>query len=199
MLIYFCSDSMELKDLLFDSSRRTADIAVGLVGDNPEIFKKFFDLALEDKSPYAMRAARVVQFAGKHHPELIRPYAKELILKFNSFRNVGLRRSILKIFTERSLNLDDESLGILVDICFTCLVSPSEKPAMKMYAMVILYRISQFYPDIKSELISTIEDQMPRSSAAVKSVGKQTLAKLYKQIRTETLNRDFKGIREMEV
>ena len=185
MLIYFCSDSMELKDLLFDSSRRTADIAVGLVGDNPEIFKKFFDLALEDKTPYAMRAARVVQLACNNHPLLIRPYTKELILKFNSFRNDGLRRSILKIFTERSLNLDDESLGILVDFCFTCLVSASEKPAMKMYSMVILFKISQFYPDIKSELISTVEDQMPRSSPAVKSVGKKTITKLFKQQKTD--------------
>ncbi len=176
---------MELKDLLFDSTRRTADIAVGLIGDNPEIFKKFLDFALEDKTPYAMRAARVVQLAGGRHPELLRPYTKELLRKFNSFRNDGLRRSILKIFTERSLNLDDESLGILVDIGFNCLTNPVEKPAMKMYSMVILYKISQFYPEIKPELISTIEDQMPRCSAAVKSVGRQTLAKLYKQLRSE--------------
>jgi hypothetical protein len=56
---------------------------------------------------------------------------------------------------------------------------------MKMYSMVILYKISHFYPEIKPELISTIEDQIPRSSAAIMSVGKQTLTKLYKQIKTE--------------
>ena len=31
---------MELEDLLFDSSRRTADIAVNTIGSNPGLFKK---------------------------------------------------------------------------------------------------------------------------------------------------------------
>jgi hypothetical protein len=176
---------MELKELLSDSSRRTADIAVGLIGDNPEIFKKFLEFAMEDKGPYAMRAARVVQLANKNHPELIRPYTKDIILKFNSFHNDGLRRNILKIFTERSLNPDEDSFGKLIEIGFNSLTDPAEKAAMKMYAMVILYKISQFYPEIKTELIATIENQLPRSSAAVKSGGKQILSKLYKQIRKE--------------
>lgn len=176
---------MELKDLLFDSSRRTADIAVSIIGDNPEVFGQFVAFAMLDKGPFAMRAARVVQLASYNHPELLRPYTKELILKFNSFRNDGLRRSILKILTEGSLDLDEESIGILVDICFNCLVNPSEKPAMKMYSIVILHKITKFYPDIIPELISTIEDQMPKSSAAIKSVGRHTLTKLYKQIKTD--------------
>jgi hypothetical protein len=180
---------MELEELLYDSSRKTADIAVGLIGDNPEIFKKFLDFAMKDKGQYAMRAARVVQLSGNHHPELIRPYLKEIIYKFDSFRNDGLRRSMLKIFTERSLNLDEESFGKLVEIGFNCLTDPAEKAAMKMYAMVILRKISQYYPEIKPELIATIEEQIPRSSAAIISVGKQTLTKLHNQQRTD---RDMK-------
>lgn len=176
---------LDLKELLFDSSRRTAEIAVSAIGNNPEIFKKFLDFALQDKGQYAMRAARVVQLASHIHPELIRPYIKEIILKLPTFRNNGLRRNFLKILTERSLNLDEDTLGTLVNVSFDYLISPSEKPAMKVYAMEILYRISQFYPDIQSELISTIEDQLPRSTVAVKSRGKQVLAKLYKQTRNK--------------
>jgi hypothetical protein len=169
----------DLKDLLFDSSRRTADIAVGLIGDNPEIFKKFLDFALSDKGPYAMRAARVVQLSSHHHPELVRPYLKEIIHKLPYFKNDGLRRGLFKILTERSLDLDEESFGILADTTFNCLNNPAEKPAMKVYSMEILFRISEFYPEIKPELISILEDQMPRSTVAVKSAGKKLLRKLY--------------------
>lgn len=178
-------DSMDFEDLLFDSSRRTADIAVSAIGDNPEIFKKFLDFAMQDKGRYAMRAARVVQLATTNHPELIRPYIKEIIFELPAFKNDGLRRNFLKILTEPSLNLDEDTLGILVNVSFNYLVSPSEKPAMKVYAMEILCNISQFYPDIRSELISTIEDQLPRSTTAVKSRGKQVLTKLYKQTRNK--------------
>jgi hypothetical protein len=176
---------MDLEDLLFDSSRRTADIAVSAIGDNPEIFKKFLDFAMQDNGRYAMRAARVVQLASYNYPELIRPYIKEIIHKLPTFKNDGLRRNFLKILTERSLNLDEDTLWILVNVSFDYLISPSEKPAMKVYAMEILYKISQFYPDIQSELISTIENQLPRSTVAVKSRGKQVLAKLYKQTRNK--------------
>ncbi len=51
---------MDLRDLFSDSSRKTADIAVAAIGNNPEILKKVLDFALEDRGVYAMRAARVV-------------------------------------------------------------------------------------------------------------------------------------------
>jgi hypothetical protein len=173
---------MDLEDLLFDSSRRTANIAVSIIGNNPEIFKKFLDFAILDKNLYAMRAARVIQLASHHHPELIRPYIKQIISQLPTFKNDGLKRGFAKILTERSLNLDEDTQGILVNLCFKWLMDPWEKAAMKVYAMDILYKISQFYPDIKPELISTIEDQMHRSTVAVVSRGKTYLSKLYKQI-----------------
>jgi hypothetical protein len=182
-------DSIDLENLLFDSSRRTADIAVSLIGDYPEIFKKFLDFAIRDNGQYTMRAARVIQLACHNHPELIRPYIKEIIHILPTFKSDGLRRNFLKILTERSLNLDEDTLGILVSLSFDYLISPFEKPALKVYAMDILYKISQFCPDIRPELISTIEDQIPRSTMAVKSRGKQILSKLYKQIGTENFDR----------
>lgn len=170
-----------MKDLLFDSSRRTADMAVGVIGNNPEIFKKMLDFALEDKNLYAMRAARVIQLASHNHPELVRPYLKEIIFRLPNLKNDGLKRGMAKILIERSYSHDDETLGILVSTCFDWLMSPAEKPAIKVYAMEILYKISKFYPEIQPELISSIEDQLPRSTIAVKTRGKQIIKKLYKQ------------------
>lgn len=171
---------MDLHDLLFDSSRRTADMAVSAISNNPEFFRKMLDFAMLDKAPFAMRAARVVQLASHNHPELIRNYLNEIVRKLPTFATDGLKRGFAKILTERSLDYDDETLGILVKTSFDWLMNPSEKAAIKVYAMEILYKISQFYPDIKPELISSIENQIPRSTMAVKSRGKEILAKLYR-------------------
>ena len=173
---------MDLQDLLFDSSRRTAEMAVGVIGNNPEIFKTMLDFAFEDKNLYAMRAARVIQLASHNHPELVRPYLKEIILRLPNLKNGGLKRGMAKILIERSFDHDEETLGILVSTCFDWLMNPDEKPAIKVYAMEILFKSSQFYPEIKSELIFSIEDQLPKSGTAVKSRGKQILTKLYKQV-----------------
>jgi hypothetical protein len=172
---------MDLKDLLFDSSRRSADMAVSVIGNNPEIFRKFLDFAMQDNSRYAMRAARVIQIASHNYPELVRPYLKEIILRLPDLKNDGLKRGMAKILIERSFDHDEETLGILVATCFDWLMDPAQKPAIKVYSMEILYKVSQVYPEIKNELISSIEEQLPRSGTAVKSRGKQILAKFYKQ------------------
>ncbi len=106
---------MELEDILFDSSRRTADMAVSAIGDNPEIFKKFLDLALADRGRYTMRAARVVQLAAGRHPELVLPYIRDVIHKLPGFKTDGLKRSVAKLLAEQSFSLDEDTLGILTD------------------------------------------------------------------------------------
>ena len=48
--------------------------------------------------------------------------------------------------------------------------------------MEIIYKISQLYPEIKNELISTVENMMPRSSFGIKSRGRKLLKKLYREV-----------------
>jgi hypothetical protein len=52
-----------------------------------------------------------------------------------------------------------------------------EKPAVKMFCLVILEKLSNLYPEIKPELILIIETQMPYESKAFKSRGRKILAK----------------------
>jgi len=121
---------MELEDLLFDNSRRTADIAVNTIGNDPGLFKKMLDFAMEDRGRFAMRATRVVYLTAHNHPELIRPHLKEIIHKLPTFKNDGLKRCFAKIFTELSCDYDDETLGILVNVCFDWIINPHEKVAL---------------------------------------------------------------------
>jgi hypothetical protein len=172
----------DIKDLLFDSSRKTSDVATSVVGDDPVRFKMMLDLALQDKHPYAMRAARVVNFVALKYPELIAPYINDLIRRLPKLKNDGLKRSIAKTLAEQSFEIDEDALGLLVDLCFKWLNDPQEKVALKVYSMDVLYKISQSYPDLKPELISSIENELPKSSDAVGNRSKKMLKKLYAEI-----------------
>ncbi len=173
---------MELEDLLFDSSRKTADIAVSIIGENPEIFKKFLDFAMLDKDQFSMRAARVIWLSAHDQPWLVKPYIREIIQKLPNFKNDGVKRCLTKMLTEQSIDQNDETLGILANSCFNWLSEPTEKAAMKVYAIEILYQISKKYPELQNELIAAIEAQMPRSASAVKNRGSKILTKLYREI-----------------
>lgn len=172
---------MDLKDLLHDSSRRTAELGVRFIGNDPDRFLLMLNFAMEDVKPFAMRAARVINMTAKIHPDFIRAHLPGLIQKLHEFKTDGLKRGVLKTLAERSLDYDEDTLGKLVDTCFLWINDPSEKIAIKIYALDILYSSSYSYPEIIPELIASIEHIMPFSSSGVKSKGKKLLKKLYKR------------------
>ncbi|MBN1340257.1 MAG: hypothetical protein JXA03_13085 [Bacteroidales bacterium] len=173
-------DLWEAREILFDSSRKAVDMAAGVTGNNPGVFKKFFDLAIEDSYPYSMRAARVVYLAANNHPELIRPFLPQIAGSLHTFRTDGVKRCFAKILTGLTCDFDNETWGRLINTCFEWLMSPDEKVAQKVYAMDILYKSSALFPGIIPELIASIEEQMPRSSVGFASFGKKVLKKLIK-------------------
>lgn len=173
---------MELEVLLVDSSKITADMAVFTIGKDPILFKKVLDFALEDKDVFAQRASRVVQLCTVKFPHLIKPHLNEIITSLPGFQNGGLKRNILRLLSQRTNEFSEEQQGILLDVCYKFIMNSDEKPAIKVYSMDILYDISNQYPDLKKELISCIENQMPTASAGIKSRSKKMLKRLYKEI-----------------
>ncbi len=173
---------MSLEDLFSDSSRRAIEMAVNTIGDNPEAFKKVLDFAIEDKGKYAQRAARAIQMSSAKYPELATPYVKDIIKEMSGFKTGGLKRSMAKMISEMNWDFDEESLGILAETCFKWVNDTNEEIAIKIYSQDILYRISEIYPELKYELIPTLENQIPRSSIAIKTRSRKMLKKLYKEI-----------------
>ena len=70
--------------------------------------------------------------------------------------------------------------GQVMSVCFDVISSPSEKPAVKAFALTVLENLSTKYPEIKDELVITIETQWPHASAAFRSRGKKILDHLKK-------------------
>ncbi len=173
---------MELEDLLFDSSRKTAERAAKLVGDDPDRFKTVLEFGLQDKHQFAMRAIRVIDLVSEQNPELLLPYLPHLIENIHKFKTIGLKRGFARILSEQNYFYNEDHAGRLVHTCFNWLNDPAEAIALKIYSMTILYKISNTYPEIKPELISSIENEIPKNSAAIRGRGRRILKKLYKEV-----------------
>ncbi len=173
---------MDFEDLFFDSSRRTIDIAVNTIDDNPDVFKKILVFAMEDKGKFAQRAARAIQMTSVIHPGLTAPHLEDIIKGMSGFKTGGLKRSMSKMISEMEWDFDEDTLGILAETCFKWVNDTNEEIAIKIYSQDILYRITNIYPELKNELIYTLDTQMPRSSIAIKSRSRKMLKKLRKEI-----------------
>ena len=172
---------MNAEDLLPNSYRLTADIAVNTIGDNQALFDEMMKIALQDKGPVSMRAARVIQLATEKYPELIKPHLACIIQALACIQTDGVKRSFARILMMEYVHLKEHQIAGLIDICFNWFANATEKVALRAYALEILYAISKAYPEIKSELIAIIEQVIPELDASLRKHSEKILRSLYQE------------------
>jgi len=171
---------MNIEELIPDSGKQTAIHAANVAMKKPEIIPEILDLAFWNKYQYSTRAANAIEIIDSKMPGLIKPFYSKIINGFTNYKTDGVKRCFLKIFTRHTDIKNEQLLCILLNFCFDALSSSSETVAVKVYSLMILYEISKKEPDLKNELIFAIKDQLPKNSAAFRSIGNKMLKKLYK-------------------
>jgi hypothetical protein len=170
-----------LTDLLMvENSRRNTDLIADLVYNKPDLFDELVSIYLQNEEPVSRRAVWVVDTVAEKLPHLIDRYLESIAEALPRFEHDGLKRLSLRMLSRSPL--PQKHLGELMNLCFDWLVSPKESVAVKIYAMEILYRISQVEPDLKKELADSIEWRIGEGTPGFKHRGLKTLKKLYKEI-----------------
>lgn len=159
----------EIADLIPDSYRKTADRAAGVIVSDQKLFDQMVGLALDETGARSMRAARVVSIASIRNPELISKHIPVIAHRLPNIQHTGVKRGLLKTLLERPFDYNEEILGYLVHACFLFLNDSSEEVAIKAYALDLLYLATDVYPELKEELIASIDLSMPQFSTAMKT------------------------------
>ena len=140
-------------------------------------FKELMELFLNGEYIETQRAAWVVSYCAIAHPNLIKSYLKKLIAKLKE-PNIhdAVKINIVKVFSE--IELPENLYGEIYEICFSYLRSIDEHIAVKAHSMAVLEKICQKYPELKLEVIATLEDMIPFGSAGIIARAKIVLKKL---------------------
>jgi hypothetical protein len=170
------------KEHLYDSGKKTMLLAADLVCKHPEQVSAYHKLAFADVKQYSARAARVICFAGEQDFSIVEPYRDKMIWQLFEMKNKSAMMSILKLFTFCPLPKDDELIGRLTSFCFDMMQSTTERPALRVYPMEILYRISNIEPIIKQELAMVISQLAEYGTAGFKAWSRKTLKRLEKEM-----------------
>lgn len=158
-----------------DSSRAVADILVGEVGNNPEYFQIIFNFCILKPYPISMRAARVIQLCSKKNAKLIEPFLNDLINIIIETKVEGVKRSFLKILSEIQDITKLKNSGIIVDKCFEWLISENENPAIRCYSIDLINNLCKIEPQLKNELISSLQIIMTNKAKSIKFKAKRML------------------------
>ena len=147
---------------------------------NPRMIRDLLDLVYLQKDKLSPRASRVIFFAARNNPRLVDPYVPEIIGFLPEVRNSSIKMNLTNLLWQIDLEKYQEHLGVLVDLCFKWLTDPSETVANKVYSMEILYKITLFIPELRKELVWTIEDQLDKCSTGFKCRGGEVINRIQK-------------------
>lgn len=166
---------MKLRDaLLAEHSKAQCLRIVKWIGDDQLRFNELLKLFLSDDYRVVQRAAWPVSYAVQAYPGLIRAHYGKLI-KNLSRPNLpdAVKRNTVRIFQD--IEAPERFRGDLMNACFGFIESMTEKPAIKAFALTVLYNLSRQYPDIRPELKAIIEDRWEYETAAFRSRGRKIL------------------------
>lgn len=169
---------MDLKNLLPDSLRYTADQAAMYVLQHPENMEQMIQLSFSPDKHVGMRASRVVRLCYDQNPELLKPLMSSILDQLISTKNNSTIRNLLYLYVYDFKLLDEFRFGKLIEFCFKLLVNPSAEIAQRALAMQVLYNISCQIPDFKDELKAIIELHYEEGSAGLRCTADKILNKL---------------------
>lgn len=168
-----------------EHSKENSLSIVSYIGNDAERFHELMNCFFAETKDYRVpqRAAYTLSLCFDKQPDLILPYKEKLIQNLeNPNIKSSLKRNILRIlqFTE----IEEDWMGGLYDKCFEFLANPKEEIAVRAFAMVVLYNISNVFPELKSELKAMIESVLeePKVSPGVRSKANHILKKLYAEV-----------------
>ncbi len=171
---------IKLAEILTDSGRSTADMAVDVISQRPELFDEAYQLCMKQDGKMALRAARVVQLVAEQMPELFQPYFSDLVHRLDSLSHSSVKRNMLKVLTLYDLSDDEELHSLIIDACFHRMNDFEEEVATRAYATRVLQRFCRIYPELTGELIAALHILIDNSKETLSKYSKNVLKELYK-------------------
>lgn len=168
--------NLEQEILKEHSKRKTQKIACW-IGADPERFSLLMKLFLHGEPVVVQRSAWIVSQCAEQHPSLILPWLKKLIARIeeknlhNAVQRNGFR-ALQFVDIPRSLQ------GKVFDLCLNTLRAVENPVAVKVYAMYILKEFVRQEPDLKQEVLLTVQEMLPYSTGGILSAAKKMIVAL---------------------
>lgn len=155
---------------------RSKEVAA-LIGKNRTSFDIVFEKIFGDDRVAAFRAADACEIAAKDHPEFLVPHMDKLLDPEYTYEDPRLRMHVSQILGYAES--EGEELARILEILFSWL-RDEEHIFVKAHLMTAVANQSFRNTWLIPEVISVIEAEMERGSAAIKARGRILLKKLYK-------------------
>jgi hypothetical protein len=147
---------MPIENFLYISSKASIDRLVHAISIGEENIEELIQFAYDESKDNSWRAVWAISHLAEKHPEKLRKYCKEIILKLPSFKSERHIGSF--IHTLIKLNPDVEEIGLLFDVCIEQLKKDKLSMYVKYYALQMLEKICTKEPELIDELLIILDE-----------------------------------------
>jgi hypothetical protein len=150
-------DPTEIHKLLVKGMRKQTVMQLAKeANEDTNIYRVLLDVISSDNGTPAMKASWVLGNAARLNKAPAQRFGKQLLQLLITAEVGGVQRELLKVLEVVALSEEDE--GKFVDTCFALLRSPGLDVGIRYYCLRILRAKAKKYPDLKPELISSLEE-----------------------------------------
>ncbi|MFT4031661.1 MAG: hypothetical protein QM669_04525 [Siphonobacter sp.] len=150
---------------------------VQYIGADTDRFAVLFNLFLNGEYRIIQRASRVLDLVVEQYPFLLTPYFPLFLAAMRKPElPAAVRRNAVRLL--QFIDLPKDYHGEITEVCFQYLHDSMQAPAIKAFSLTVLHRMVTYYPELKVELQTLLEDRLPYESPAFRSRGKKILKAL---------------------
>ena len=167
------------EELMRDHSKKTWErIAIRAI-KNPVDLEELMTCFFSKNYRLIQRSSQCLSKIHDLDHTVIAPYFHQIISCLNQESIDAYKRNTLRIFQDAEIPEDDQSR--LFDLSLAFLLDKGEPIAIKAFAMTVLRKICEKYPELSGEVIHAIEIILEESpSPGIKNRGEKELNKLGK-------------------
>lgn len=160
-----------------EHSKAQCNRVVAYIGNDADRFAELIKEFLAGPHRITQLAAWPLSYAVVANPELVKPHLTNLIKVLGtSGIHDGVKRNILRLLP--SVEIPKRRREKLIELCFGFLTNQNEPVAVQVFAMEVLGKLINPYPELRRELALIIEDQLPYASPGYRSRGLKILKKI---------------------
>lgn len=157
---------MDLRaEILKENSKENAERIATWIGDNPTSMQQFMHIFLHDEYRVVQLAAHVLGKVGDIHPEQVEQHIDVLVKRMTAPDvHVAVKRNVVRVL--QNIQIPERLHGDVMNTCFNLLADVKETVAVRVFCMTILDNLSEYYPEIKQELRTILQDQLEQGCTA---------------------------------
>ena len=163
---------MNLRDTILEKHSKDQMLRiVAYVGNDKRKFDELMQLFFEDEYRVSQRASWAVSHCIQKNPLFAKKYLPLMLDNLKNPVHDAVVRNTIRILqlVEIPANLHAQ----VMDICYQLVSTHTTPVAIKAFSITVLSNLSQIYPELKNELKTLMEDQLPTASPAIISRAKR--------------------------